>query len=261
MSTLSIANFKILADKIAKMYETARLRFASEANSTACLNYGADNIQTAVMGYTDPEQTDAFIQASIDLVAATENNRIYSASGVSNFLKRLNAHVGGIDAFLTTNTARVHPYFARVCDQVGISISAANIFPPDKSVTEPADDALMNIIDYSVIASSVAITGATTLTFVSGTAISTTYFGKANFIVYCETAITTETTLVLTMTKIDGTSENKTVIVTQGLADRSFDVGTHDSDMYIDCTAATCTGGTSGNEMTVKPEVERTIAL
>lgn len=260
MSTLSIANFKILADKLAKGYETARLRFASEANSTASLNYMADRIQTAVLGYTDPEQTDALIQASIDLCAATENNRIYTGSGVLNFLRKLNAHVGGIDAYLTTNTARVHPYFARMCSQAGIGISAANTFPPNISATEPADDTLMNIIAYGTISSSIAITGATTLTFTHGAGISTTYFGKANWVITPENAPDTETTLVVTMTKIDGTSENKTVVMPQTLT-APVDIGTHDSDMYVDCTAATVTGGTNTDEFSVSPEVERTIAL
>ena len=261
MATISIANFKVLADKLAKMYETARLRYASETNSTACLNYGADNISTAVLGYTDPEQTAALIQAAIDLQAATENNRIYAASGVYNFIKRLNAHVNGIDAFLTTNTARVHPYFKRMCDQIGIPISAANVFIAEKQSGEAVDDTLMSLNYFDDLDTSITITGATSATVTLGSGVTTTLFGKSNWIVDPVSATGSETTFQIIMQKLDGTSDTAKTVVMPSPSAGNIDIGTHDSDMYINAVSLTVAGATTGNTFLIRPEVERTIAL
>jgi len=159
------------------------------------------------------------------------------------FLMAINrAQNNNLDAFLTSEDARIPEEVANMYSSLGITISPANILPP--AVEN------MGTYDYD------------TSTFTDGDAIDTTKYGKAFIKVKPTVTVGSGSDLVLTVTvkKIDGTTEEKTVTIpAETSAGTEFFVGDGVSDMYVDVVDCSHTSGNAGDKVQFFSIYERTL--
>jgi hypothetical protein len=221
--------------------EAQRALSGADASGDDTLGKTADALVTTILGLDDADQEGDLLGPFRSLynvvLAGNVLPRLFT-----QVLRALSNHVGGLNAWCQANDVRVHYLLGEVASW----LNAANLFPP---VVDPI--------------CSFAVTGATTGTFTEGTAIDTDEYGKANMVIeVTSSAITTETTATLTMVKLDGTTEDKVVVLANTLVlGNEVDIGTHGTDMYVNCTAIAITGGTGTDAFKVKSELERAVAL
>lgn len=246
MTTIAVADFLLLADSIAKqeIILDAAMGTGIEADT---MSIGGQNNLTKVLALNDAEQ-------ELDLLPgfeAASRKAKTSPSGILLFNEgcvALNKHTDGVDAYLTTKAERVAPEFKTVFEMVtGFTLSPANTFSP---VVDP-------IATFDV-------TGAGTGTFTPGAPIDDTKYYAANLILYVSGGATgaAQGTYTITLTKWDGASESKDVVVPGSTAENTeFDVGTHPGDIYKDVTLISVALGTNGDQVKIKSELERAVVL
>lgn len=247
MSTLAITPLLRLLDSVAAGVGVFACALGAGASDPDSVSEGiANNIQTLLDAQGEDDELDAG-----DLLAECRRRQALVTAGAlyrslqgERLQLALDAHYGGTGAlnrFLAAGDARVHPYLRRV----GIQVDAANAFPPEV-----------------VALATIAATDAATATFTPGSAVDTALYGKANCALRTTSVIGSTTTLTLTLTKIDGTSETQDVVVPSGTAaNERFVIGTPGTDMYVACTAVTIAGATAGNTFAIRTEVERSLVL
>lgn len=151
---------------------------------------------------------------------------------------------GNLNAFLKANDARVHPNLRLI----GMQIDQENAFAP--TVLDP-------VASYNG-------TGAEAGTFVAGSNIDTTQYGKSAMEVVVGAMGVAARTLRLTMIKADNSTESKDVIVPGGSAVNSVVAIGAASDRYIGVSGITTApggGGQNGDVLRVRSKIERVIAL
>ena len=243
MAELSVANFKILTDKIAGAFNAWETYVGKATPDSGSVAYKMNEGCTTILALSDRDQVRELLPGFDD----SYNDGCAAASSQTLFedaINAINEHVDGIDDFCDDNTARVAPEFARAANAVTSGmITHDNIFTP----------VCANIM-------SVEVTATTTCATTAGTAIDTAaYSDYANLIVRATSSITSETTAILTCQVSGGTTATKAVVLTVGASQRTFDIGTHDTDMYYGCIDCTVTGGTASDTFRVESERERAL--
>jgi hypothetical protein len=243
MSVISSVNFLVLADSIAW---TQRLFLADCGTGTETDTSSEAGLlnKNRVLALGDYDQ-------ELELLAGFGNTYSalnYMAIGGAAFppaIKALNAHVSGIDNFLTNNAVRVDPYFKGIFESImGNTLSAANSFSP---VVDPM--------------ATFVCSGPGAGTYTHGTAIDSSKYYAANLtLVVMNAPIISSGVVSITCKKWDGTTEIKTVNVTSGMpAGTTIDVGTHPTDKYKDITNITLSGCDATDTIKIKSELERVV--
>jgi hypothetical protein len=227
MATISTGNLTALADNIAKSLvdlEAALITNVvggspSKATIQNGQNAGSNSLLSHVAGLADPDQEAALIDEAIADAAKVAATVDFSMNGFrrnyAEFLIALDRHVGGLNAFLVTNTLQVHPYFAAcfnyiadLAPQLGLA-SAALTHVAVSRIFTPTE----------VILGSIAVTGAAAGTFSAGTALNTSLYGASQlYLKNTAGAPTTGTNTVfgITYTNAAGTSGQTTTQALSG---------------------------------------------
>jgi hypothetical protein len=240
MATISKANFEAITDSIAKQYSLLAANIGT-TGTPGTAAYGAAQNLARVLALGDKDQLLALLGP-----ADAQQGAIVKGAPIAWFapmIRALRDHVGGsFDAYCQAQGTQVAPEFR---DASGGLVSNLYVFPP---VVDP-------ICTFSVTGS-----GAGTRTGVSS--IDTTLYGPAQFEVVTTTAIGAQAiNATLTLVKFDGTTETKNVTINASSGNGTVvAVGTA-TDLYVNCTAITITGGTSGESFKVRSKLRRTIAL
>jgi len=241
-------------DTLAYMYDL--LAAALGTGTTAdTVSRGAVNIRDRVTAALDSIQAASIhrnlVGAALALVSRckivpdSDPTQPYPAVTLfSEYLQGLQAELGAIDTYLTSQSMRVHPSFATLYNQWrSLSLSPANVFP---LVTE------MGRIDR----------GASSFTFTDGSAIDEDLYGPAQLEIYVPEGYTigvADVVVTLTCKLFGGGTEPKTATMPSGsMAGTAVNVGTS-ANRYTDVTNMTATGGTSGDRVAVRSKLLRDI--
>lgn len=231
--TIAAADLLEITDSLGVMYDN--LLALAATTEGAALATGGTNNADRVLDLTD---IDIVKDLSAGFDTLKDNTAAPYATAQNFFgaaLAAIQRHTGGLNAYLTNNTAKVSRSFADLWRSIygNNSLSAANVFQ------EP-----------SVVGRTGAITGASAVTNTAGTDLDQSLVAPSQYEVHCTVDIagSSTPTLTLTMKKAGGTTEVKTV----GPLDDNFDAGDvvdvgTSSDVYIGCTLiAVADGGASG---------------
>ena len=242
MAKITIANFKTVTDSIGWQRDAADVGLGDGSGSSSG-SYGALTNMNRILGLGDVDQETALLAPSEAVYS-----ELKTASRLTlwdRLLRALDAHVAGIDTFLTGEGERVCPQFKEVYEgALGVVLSARNTFTPEVDPMATFD-----------------VTGSGAGTFTDGSAIINTSYADAHLTLYTSTAIGgAQIVATVFVTEWDGTATSKDVTIPASTgSDVEFDVGIA-ADKYIDVTNITITGGTNGEQFKIKAKVERTIA-
>ncbi len=228
MGQLSLANTLKLCDSLAQQASLINGAFTT-------LAAGPVNNTNEILGAADIE-----VQAAL----AGAFSRVPGSSALMRPLfgdraAALDAHLGGIGAFLAANNARVAPQFR---DYVWL-VPAAQVFPPAGDLA------------------SFAVSGANAGTYTHIAAIGSQYGPAAVELVTTDVIGASAITVTLTLTKLDGTSVQKAATIAANSAQGATVAVDGGAVAYTNCTAITITGGTAGDQFKVSSVLERAIAL
>jgi hypothetical protein len=209
MATISTANLTALADNIAKslvdleasLITNVAANAPTKATIQAGQTGGSNSLQARVAGLNDAQQeADLVDEALADAakIAALVN---FTMNGFhrnyAEFLVALDKHVGGLNAFLVSNSLQVHPYFATCFNYV------ADLAPQlGKSASALTHIAVSRIFTPTeVTLGSIAVTGAAAGNFSAGTALNTTLYGASQlYLKNTDVSPTTSTNAVFHIT-------------------------------------------------------------
>lgn len=190
---------------------------------------------------TDYDDLSELLDYSYDSFYNLTNSNIYKF--FRNLLVKIYDYTN-LNDFLTTNDARIFENIKDMYLQIsnGYIISPANILPPPVS----------NMGTYSIASG--------TGTFTDGDAIDTSKYGKAFLKLKTTSNIgLNDLTLTITCKKIDNTTEDKQVIIPGNTTQNTeFNIGNGTTDMYIDITNITHSGGNDGDSIQCFSIYERT---
>jgi len=246
--TIAKADFLALADSIAcQSQELAKEMGTGIEAGTASL--GAQNNIDRIMAPLAEEVVEDLLEAFRDqLGKMTTYPNAYEKHDVG--IRALNRHVGGINAYLTAQAERIAPEFKWAIEMLAIEkLDAANTFSP---VVDPMDTC--------------TITGLNAATWVDIADVDTDDYYAANLVLE-KTSVAGAADAIaieITLTKWDGTTEDKTVNVdASDAAGTKNDVGVHPGDKYTAATlkSITCGAGSAGEAWKVISELERVVAL
>lgn len=208
------------------------------------ISLGAANNVATLLGALDGEVAH-LVPAFDERAEAVQASALYGTLGGAAIARALDHHygaIGGVNAFLSLQDARVHPNVR----QLGISIDAPRCFAPT----------VVHFGDASLAGPDVA-------SYTADAVMDTSSYGRANVVVRALGDIgPSELTATLTLTTLEGGTDTRAVTLPALTASgTAIDVGTHGTDMYIGCTALTVSGGSAGDSFSVETEIERTVAL
>lgn len=178
MAIISTANLTTLADSVAKALVDLESAYisnpTSNAPTVATVTMGVGTTQKGrVASLNDVQQEAALAQPTITDVA---NVLAYMSLSAPTFyaqyrdlMNALDTHVGGLNAFLVTNTLQVHPEFANCFNNWAtnaVALGQRGVAPTSIAATQIFPSAAQTL-------ASVAVTGAATGTFAAGTALNT----------------------------------------------------------------------------------------
>lgn len=258
MAFISTGNLQSILDKLA--------RFASEAvgdpgfsasfnagfaqASTDVLS-GTNSIATLVLGLADEDQVADLLPAARDLDQThptPPQGFLIAVKEISSMLNALDTHAKrygykSIDDALTalnasTPTLRAHGFFRQYFGK----ITAPNSFIP-------SDIALAQIV----------ATGATTGTFTHLATIDKSQYGGAKLVAKNVGALTSDTTVTVTGKKLDGTTQSLTATITIHTDAHETDLSVT-TKLFVDVTAITISGATSGNHINIVAKTDRDIS-
>lgn len=238
MPGLALSDVKAILDSIAQ--QAVNIKAGFDGNST-----GYTNNRASIIG----AETSSDLSAGVDLSPAF-------AADVPVTMKQLfearrtamTKHLGGdLNAYLLAQNARVS---RSLVDILQWSINPVNIFPP----------ALL-----SSFFGSFTMSGSGAGAYTPGSPLDKTLYGPTwlNLKVVTQTW-GTASTLTITGTKYDGTSQTKTAALTDGATVNTLvNVGTIGTlaDNFATVTNITATGGASSDSVQVQGRLERTITL
>ncbi len=244
MAVLAAASLLVVLDSLAKgvaLFEAGVGLTTSVASTVA---KGAANNVTTLVDVGDADLA-ALITEFDRRTALVIASALYRTLNGERLLAALDVHYGGtgsLNRYLTTQDKRVHPDLRKI----GMQIDGINAFAP----------ALVSLATFTV-------TGDGAGTYVDVASVDGNLYGKANCVLRATTLIGVATIeATLTMDLIDGTTESKAVSIPNGTASGTeFDIGTHDTDMYVGCSAISITGGTADDAFEIRTKVERTLVL
>lgn len=253
MSNYSAANAQSDMDTVARMYELLESVLGT-GSETGTVSKGALNIYDRILD--DADSTDDYsiianlAQPANDL---REAGKIYSGSqGYANtfanivrkFIVGLQTELGGsIDSWLTSNSRRVHEYFGQAFYEVtGQRLSRANIFP--------------TTVEMGTLSRS-----GSTWAFSDGSAVAST-IGPAQIEAYVPTGTigSATCTVQVTVETLAGASESKTAYLPNASASGASAAFGTTGSIYVDVTAATCSGGTDGDIIALRTITKRDIS-
>ncbi len=243
MADLTTGNVQTICDYLAAMKADIDSELGTSASASSTPAKTAAAIQDIVEGLDVTDTLLTLLPAAKNLAANALADAHYAF--MQGILTALHAHYAptGLAATLIAADIRIS---YEILDFAGWLAGAA-VFPPEKKLA-----------DYAVVSASGS---SGTLSNISD--VDTTKYGKANVIVKVVNQAIGATDLVLTLTmkKLDGTTEDKVVTVTgSSTVGTEFDVGTHDTDMYIGITAVSFTGGNDGDDVEIRTELERSVS-
>lgn len=241
--TIASAALLEITDSIGVMYDDL-LALAATTEGAAILTGGGNNA-TRILALTDISQVKDLATGFNTLLANSAIPYLSATDMFSAALAAIQRHTSGLNAYLTTNSAKVSRSFADLWRSVygTSSLLAANVFQ------EP-----------SIVGRTGAITGATAVTNTAGTDLEYLLVAPSQYEVYCTVDIagSSTPTISCTMKKLDGTPEVKTKALDDTLdAGEAVDLGTG-SDVYIGCTLITVTGGGASGTVQIRNKKTRT---
>lgn len=182
MSIIAPSDFIALADNIAKTLVDLEAGYITNPGittpTTATVSNGQNgsthSLQSRVAALNDIGQEAALapvtlqtIQAVTAYLTSTQASKFYSL--YNDWMYSVEGHVGGLNAYLTSNGLLVHPEFANafnamVAVQASVGVTVASIVPGN--VFLPTQQTIATF----------AVTGATTGTFAVGTPVDTSKY-------------------------------------------------------------------------------------
>lgn len=243
MGSLALNPLLTLLDSVAQqtvMFETA-LGTGSEADT---VSKGAANNVNTIEAIADSDvQRDLMpsFASRAEYVKQTHLARALAGGPLQHAIDRHYGSVAGLNAFLKTNDARVHPALTRI----GFQIDVENQFAP-------------SVLDLATF----AVTAAAEGTFTTLTTLETQGYGKAHLQLRATADIGAAAIVVtLSLRKADGSNEEQVVTIPAGTdEDDTIDVGIS-SDRYLEVLGISITGGTAADGFAVQTVIERAIAL
>ena len=187
MATISTSNFLAIADSIAKTLVDLESAYITNpgANAptvttiTAGQTGGSNSLISRVAALNDvvqeaalagPANTDAAAVVAYMTITANAFYPLYK-----EFMKALDSHTAGVNAYLVANTLMVHPEFAAAFNYFatnGVALGLVNT-----SATAIATTHIF--VPASQTLASIAVTGAATGTFSAGTNLDLTKYGPS----------------------------------------------------------------------------------
>jgi hypothetical protein len=252
VALISTARFTAQTDRFGKIYDNL-LAFVSGTEGTNVAT-GLTNAVSDIQSYDDdPDlQVDLLADTRAVAKALASGGAAYTAlvAQLRSLLTAVQRQIGAnggtsIDRFCTDNAVRVSSSFRDLCAALGVTVSAANVFKATKQTLATE-----------------TVTGAGAGTFSGTGSLDTSLYGPLACEVECLTAIgVTPIVATLTMVKADATTQAKTVTLTaSSLINSLFAVGTS-TDLYVDCSAVTFTGGTAAEQFRVQTKILRSPSL
>ena len=247
--TIAIADFLDLADSIACQAQMLAVKLGTgvEADSASL---GAENNIGRIMALVNPDEVQDLLKGFREQLKKVLTTPV-AYDRFCESIRALNIHVGGINAYLTTEVSRVASEFKTAVEMLGIEhLSGANAFSP-----------IISSMD------TITITGANAATFVHVASIDPDEYYAACLNLKKTTAAggADPITITLTMTKFDGTTENKAVAVNASDAiNTETAIGTHTGDKYLGAlslVSIACAIGSTGQAWKVISELERVVVL
>lgn len=225
MAPMIKASFEAISDSLGVQFDA--MLSLLDTDEAADLTAAAVNNLNRVDALADKRAQATLLEPFLNL---SEASPIVTAGTMySAMLQRLQSNTGPFQTYLVTNGIKVSRAFADLCLAAGVNVPASQIFD-----------------QTPVILASATITGASAATFSAQSAINTALAGPLPCNVKITTIIGDAVVAHLTMKKLDNTTEVVDVSITSAAAVNAlFAVGDSD-DLYVDCTAITVTGGTSG---------------
>lgn len=258
MSNLAVASATGILDIIAQQYALLTADLGTGVETGTCSKGAANGWALAVADADTPADWSVANLLATGLKKWAERMKTASAeAGYSCTARDLFAEIlrdlqteldGSIDTWLTSNSQRVHPNVQALhylC--FGTYLTPENVFPA------PA------------VEMGHTVRGASVWTYTDGTAIvpATVGYGGGQLELYVPAGVTigaADCVLSLTLTKPGGSSESKSVTMPMNsVAGTAVDVGSS-TDLYIDVTACTVTGGTSGDQVYIRTKTLRDIS-
>jgi hypothetical protein len=242
---LALNTLLTVLDSIAKGVEVLETAVGTGSESGTVSKGAANNVatlQAVADGQVQADLQAVFVARAIHVKQAVIERALHG-SAIQRALDRHYGETdGSLNAFLANQDARVHPLLRNI----GIQIDAPNAFCP--AVIDPV--------------ATFTVTGSGVGTFVPGTAVDESSYGKAHFRLRTTSDIGVDAiAATVTVRRADGSTTTKLVDVPGVTASGAeFDVGLT-TDRYMACTNIAITGGTGGDAFKIITTVERTIAL
>jgi hypothetical protein len=238
MSGLAKADLLEICDSIAQQAVNVKAGF--DANAT-----GYTNNRGTILS----AQTADDLSAGVDLSAAFEVDvPVLIAHLLEARRQALEAHMGGLNAYLLAQDARIAEALRTI---LGWPLNAPSVFPP--------------VMSGASKLGSFKLSGAGAGTFTNGAALNKVLYGhmwlRAKVITQ---NISAEVVATIIGTKYAGTAQSKQVTLTIGATPGTyFEIGTLGTlaDNFDDVTNVTVTGGGANDEFEIESKLERVISL
>jgi len=255
MAMLSNGNLQTILDKLA--------RFASEAVGDPEFNAGFSagfslantdvwsSMSTFILALNDVDQVSDLLPAArtlSEVPPTPPTNFLLNVASINAMIRALDTHYkgygyAGVDARLTavnagTPTLRAHGFFRRYFGK----ITAGNSFIPN-----------------DLVLGTFTASAATTGTYVHSTKIDKVQYAGAKLVAKNLGALNSDTTVTVTVTKLDGTSAVLTATIT--VHTDAHETNLSDTTMsFIDATNVTVTGATAADAIKIVAKTDRSIA-
>ena len=213
---------------------------------------GGALILVSVLDEEDYDINDALMDAAHDAAEALKTAS--SASGqtktaqslVAGYVRALRTHFGNdLDAELTAEAIQVHPQFNTLYYEIfGSYLTAGNVYPLNTELGR---------VDKA----------AGVWTFTDDSAVDTDVYAPSQCEIYVPATYTigvADCVLTVTLVKSDATTEDQAVTMPGGsVAGTAVAIDTA-TDVYVDASTATVTGGTDGDRVAIRTKLLRSIA-
>lgn len=244
MATISVSVLTTLLDSLASgklIFDAAMGTLGSESNT---VGKAAANDVTTLTAVADNQVQAALAVMYRARASAVLAGSLYGTLTGFNLWWALDAHTGGLDAFLRTNNVRVSP----ALKSLSFPLSPEQILPP--SVNPMA---------------TFAVTGSGAGTYTHVADVDVTLYGRA-WLQLVTTSVIGAANVVVTVTglQVDGvTPTSVTATITAGSSSgTAVNLGTlgTQADSYDSITGVSITGGTNGDAFKIISRVERVIS-
>lgn len=187
MAIISNANLTAIADNIGKSLldtETALItNLGANAPTITTISNGANaasnSLLARVASLNDTQQESALVNQAIMDAANVVSQVTFTKNGLylnyKDILVALDKHVGGLNAFLTTNSLQVTGEFAFAFNYIAANAALLGLATAPLTSIVPANV----FVNADQILGSIAVTGVSAGTFSAGTALDTTKYASA----------------------------------------------------------------------------------